>query len=57
MKPALIGLIVRHTITTLGGTAIGAGIATASEWEAIAGGVVTLFGVVLSYINKRRNSK
>lgn len=48
-KEQILGLI-RHILTTLGGSGIALGSATQDEITAIVGGVVALVGVVWSYL-------
>ena len=53
MKDAILG-IVRHVLTTAGGALIGAGYIDGTELQAAVGAVVTLLGLILSIIDKRK---
>jgi hypothetical protein len=54
---AIVGLIIRHVLSGAGGALLASGYVGASEWEAISGGALALVGVVMSYINKKRNGQ
>lgn len=49
--------LVRHLLTTGGGYLTANGIASASETEAIIGGVTALIGLGLSWWDKRQKAK
>ena len=46
----------RHVLTTVGGIFVAKGVIGESEVEALAGAIVTIAGIVLSIINKRRKA-
>lgn len=50
---ALIGGVIRHALTFVGGGVSANGLATGSEIEAIAGAVTTIIGFVWSLYNKK----
>jgi hypothetical protein len=51
---AVLGSLLRHGLTTLGGSLVASGIITAADSQAIIGGVVALGGVLLSLYNKKK---
>lgn len=51
--PALAG-VVRHVLTTAGGSLLAAGVITAGDVETVAGAVVVLVGVIWSLVEKRK---
>lgn len=52
LKDSILG-VVRHGLTTAGGALVADGLMSASEMQAIVGGVVTLVGVLWSIAEKR----
>lgn len=54
LTPAILGTLVRHTITTLGGGLVATGYATNDDVTAIAGASATLVGLIWGMINKVR---
>lgn len=54
MQSLIIGTILRHILSGIGGGAIAHGVGTSNEWEAIVGGAVALTAVIASYFNKKR---
>lgn len=48
----LVGMLIRHTMTAIGGVMIADGYVDESAWQAITGGAVALGGVVLSGVEK-----
>lgn len=51
---AITGLIIRHTLTSVGGALVAAGWLTAADWQTVIGAISGLVGVALSVIQKRR---
>ncbi len=56
MKEKVLGLI-RHALTTAGGSMVAGGFLTDVDLVAIVGGLVTLAGVVWSYVEKNWRDK
>jgi hypothetical protein len=54
---AIAGLIIRHALTTAGGGLVAKGIISASMLEPTVGAVMTLGGLFLSYLQKRKAAK
>lgn len=57
MNTLFFGSVFRHLLTGIGGAFVARGLGSASEWEAIAGGITAVVGVVLSFVNKKRLTK
>jgi hypothetical protein len=45
-------VIIRHTLTAIGGLVVGLGVIDESALEALIGAILTIYGVVLSFIDK-----
>ena len=54
LTPAVLGSVVRHLMTTAGGTLIASGFATSDQWTQITGAAVTIAGIVLGILNKKK---
>jgi hypothetical protein len=54
---AIIGLIIRHGLTSVGGALVAKGAVTASEWETAAGALAALVGVALSAWRKYKRGE
>lgn len=52
-KAVILG-IVRHVLTAAGGSLATKGVIATSEVEVVVGGLVTLIGVVWSYLDKKK---
>ena len=48
--------VIRHTITTLGGALVAAGDLQPGELETIGGAAAIVFGIIWSFIAKRRGN-
>lgn len=57
MYAAIIGSFFRHALTSVGGALVAKGILQAAMLEPTIGAIMTLAGVVLSIINKKRNAE
>lgn len=53
---AIAGLLIRHTLTTAGGGLVAKGIISASMLEPTVGAIMTLGGLLLSYLQKRKSA-
>lgn len=53
-KKALIGLLIRHGLTIVGGVATATGYLSESELQAGTGAVVALAGILMSILEKRK---
>ena len=56
MKDTLLG-IIRHTLTTAGGSLIAKGVLTTNTLDESVGALVTLIGVVWSIVSKKQQDK
>lgn len=56
MKEAILG-IMRHALTTIGGSAMAAGYLGADEVSAGVGAIITLAGIAMSVYAKRKAKK
>jgi len=56
MKDKVLGLI-RHALTTAGGSLVAGGVLVETDLMAIIGGIVTAAGVVWSYVEKQQREK
>jgi len=54
MNSAQIAGIIRHLLTTFGGVLVTKGVTDEATLSAIVGGIVAAFGLVWSYISKRK---
>jgi hypothetical protein len=55
MNP-ILQLALRHTLTALGGALVTYGYLNSTELEALVGALVTIIGLVLSYLEKRKRA-
>ena len=49
----IVGLLVRHGLTILGGFLVQRGVVDASDVDTLAGGGAIIVGIILSVFNKR----
>ena len=54
LTPAVLGSIVRHLMTTAGGSLIVSGYVSSDQWTQITGAAVTIAGIVLGILNKKK---
>jgi hypothetical protein len=50
---AVIMVLVRHGLTTLGGGLMASGAVSPTDWDAVVGAVVTLVGLAMSIAEKK----
>lgn len=57
LSNAFVQLIIRHLLTSAGGAAIGSGLVSGADWETVSGAILTIVGVVMSAVEKRKRAK